>query len=244
MANTILILGAKSDIGRAVAHYFAEQGFNVQLAARNAADVSNDVSDLKLRYSVNVSAYDFDVLNFNTHPDFVSELTDMPDVVICVIGLLGDQLKAQKEWQHTRMVMDSNYSGPVSILNCFANAFEQRQRGCIIGISSVAGDRGRQSNYIYGSSKSAFSVYLSGLRNRLYKSGVNVLTVKPGFVNTKMTAEMDLPEKLTAEPEQVAKDIFKAYTKNKAVIYTRWFWRWIMLTIKNIPESIFKKLSL
>jgi short-subunit dehydrogenase len=140
--------------------------------------------------------------------------------------------------------METNYIGLALLLGQFANDFEKRGHGCIIGISSVAGDRGRKTNYIYGSAKAGFTAFLSGLRNRLYGFGVRVMTVKPGFVRTTMTEKMDLFEKLTATPEQVAQDVYKAYTKGKDVLYTLWFWRWIMLAINNIPEFIFKRLSL
>lgn len=129
-------------------------------------------------------------------------------------------------------------------MNVIANEYEQNKNGFIVGISSVAGDRGRKSNYIYGSAKAAFSAYLSGLRNRLHDANVQVLTVKPGFVNTQMTKGMELPEKLTAQPEEVARDIYAAQKKGKDVLYTRWFWRWIMLIIRNIPEFQFKKMSI
>ena len=121
---------------------------------------------------------------------------------------------------------------------------EKNKNGFIVGVSSVAGDRGRKANYIYGSSKAAFSAYLSGLRNRLFESKIQVLTVKPGFVATKMTDGLDLPEKLTAQPEEVAKDIFVAQQKGKDILYTKGIWRLIMLIIKHIPEFIFKKLSI
>jgi len=140
--------------------------------------------------------------------------------------------------------MDTNYTGVVSLFNIIANDFEKRKSGFIVGISSVAGDRGRKSNYIYGSAKAAFTAYLSGLRNRLYDAQVHVLTVKPGFVSTKMTEGMDLPEKLTAQPEEVAEDIYKAQQKGKNVLYTKWIWRWMMLIIRSIPEFQFKKMSI
>ena len=140
--------------------------------------------------------------------------------------------------------MDTNYTGLVSILNIVANDFEKNKNGFIVGISSVAGDRGRKSNFIYGSAKAAFATYLSGLRNRLFNLNVHVLTVKPGFVETKMTEGLNLPVKLTAKTEEVANDIFKAQQKGKNVIYTKWFWRYIMLIIKNIPEFYFKKMSI
>ena len=155
-----------------------------------------------------------------------------------------DQEDAEKDFIKTRLTIDTNYTGAVSILNVVANDFEARSSGFIIGISSVAGDRGRKANYIYGSSKAAFTAYLSGLRNRLCDSGVQVLTVKPGFVYTKMTKSLDLPEKLTAQPKEVAKDIFKAQHSGRNILYTKWMWRYIMLIIRLIPEFVFKKMSI
>lgn len=121
---------------------------------------------------------------------------------------------------------------------------EQNKNGSIVGVSFVAGDRGRKANYIYGSTKAAFSNYLSGLRNRVFDSNVNVLTVKPGFVATKMTEHLDLPEKLTATPEEVAEDIYKAQQKSKDVIYTKGIWRFVMIIIGMMPECKFKGMSL
>ena len=141
-------------------------------------------------------------------------------------------------------IIDTNYTGVISLLNIIANDFEKRKRGFIIGISSVAGDRGKKSNYLYGSAKVAFTTYLSGLRNRLYKANVHVLTVKPGFVNKHMTAKIDLTKRLTAQPEDVAKDIFDAQKSKKDILYTMWTWKWIMMFIKMIPEFLYKKTNL
>jgi len=161
--------------------------------------------------------------------------------VISAVGYLGEQDRAQSDFREAKKIIDTNYAGVVSLLNIIANDFEKRKNGFIVGISSVAGDRGRKSNYIYGSAKAALTTYLSGLRNRLYDANVQVLTVKPGFVATKMTEGMALPEKLTAQPEEVAEDIYKAQQKGRNVLYTKWMWRWVMLIIKSIPEFLFKK---
>ena len=174
----------------------------------------------------------------------MNKLEEKPLGVISAVGYLGDQEKAQTNFEEAKKIIDTNYTGIVSLFNIIANDFEQRRSGFIVGISSVAGDRGRKSNYIYGSAKAALTAYLSGLRNRLYDAQVNVLTVKPGFVATSMTAGMDLPEKLTAQPEEVAKDIYEAQQKGKNVLYTKWIWRWVMLIICNIPEFQFKKMSI
>ena len=160
------------------------------------------------------------------------------------MGYLGDQERAEQEAEEARLIFDTNYTGITSLLDVVARDYESKQEGTIIGISSVAGERGRKSNYYYGSAKAAFSSYLSGLRNRLHSSGVHVVTVKPGFVDTQMTEGMDLPKPLTAKPSQVAQSIYKAYNKKKNTIYVLWPWRWIMLIIKNIPEWQFKKMNL
>jgi len=157
---------------------------------------------------------------------------------------MSDQLQAESDWAACEKMLVVNYIGAVSILNLAAASYAGRHQGTIVGISSVAGERGRQSNYFYGSAKAGFTAYLSGLRNRLFREGVQVLTVKPGFVYTRMTEAMTLPALVTATPEQVANAIYKAVLAKKNVIYVKWFWRWIMLLIKMIPETVFKKMKL
>jgi short-subunit dehydrogenase len=189
-------------------------------------------------------AVEFDALDYNGHQDFYDKLQEKPLGVVCSVGYLGDQKKAELDFSEADKIIRTNYSGCVSILSIIASDFEKRQKGFIIGISSVAGDRGRQSNYYYGSAKAGFSAYLSGLRNRLSKSNVPILTVKPGFVDTKMIEGMGLPPLLIAQPEEVAESIYKSWKNRKNVVYTKWFWRWIMLLIKSIPEQLFKKMKL
>ena len=140
--------------------------------------------------------------------------------------------------------MRTNYEGPSLLLGVFAERFLARGTGSIVGVSSVAGDRGRGSNYVYGSAKAGFSAFLSGLRNRTAGSGVHVMTVKPGFVRTKMTAGMQLPELLLAEPADVGEAIFKGLSKRRNEIYTGPIWFYVMFVIRNIPEILFKKLKL
>lgn len=240
----ILILGAKSDIAKAVAHRFAREGFDLYLAARGRGELEPDLRDLYVRYSVRAEALEFDVLDYKGHETFYRDLKEKPAGVICVVGYLGDQELAQRDFQEAATILDTNFKGCVSILNVIASDLEARRDGFIITVSSVAGDRGRQSNYLYGSAKAGLTAYLSGLRNRLQRSGVHVMTVKPGFVNTAMTEGMGLPPLLTAEPAEVADDIYRAFQKKKDVLYTKWFWRYIMLIIRNIPERVFKRMKL
>lgn len=239
----VLILGAKSDIAKSIAHEYAKEGYDLYLAAREHATLEPVVNDLRIRHQVQAQSMEFDALNYESHESFYAQLDPKPLGVICVFGYLGDHERAKTDFAEAKKIIDINYTGCVSILNIVANDLEGRKEGFIIGVSSVAGDRGRQSNYYYGSAKAAFTAYLSGLRNRLYHSGVKVLTVKPGFVYTRMTEKMDLPAKLTAQPDEIARDVIKAHKKGKDVLYTKWYWRVILTIFKSMPETIFKRLK-
>lgn len=237
---TILVLGATSDIGYAIAKKFAQQKYNVQLAARDISPLSPMQSDIQVRYDVVCTLHTFDAEKFNTHSFFYDSLPVKPDVTICVFGYMNENEKVIADWNETQRTIHTNYTGAVSILNIIAQDYAKKKKGTIVGISSVAGERGRQSNYIYGSAKAGFTAYLSGLRNKLYHSGVHVVTVLPGFVYTKMTEHLSLPKLLTAQPSEVADAVYEAVVKRKNVIYVKWFWRWIMTIIKAVPEPVFK----
>ena len=239
-----MILGATSDMAVAIARQLALEGYSITLAARNTDRLAALEGDLRVRHKAMVSSARFDALDFASHDAFYRALPEKPDVVICVFGLLGDQAEAQENWSHCQDIIHSNYTGAVSILNVIATDFERRKKGTIVGVSSVAGERGRQSNYIYGSAKAGFTAYLSGLRNRLYRHGVHVVTVKPGFVRTKMIENLTTPGILTASPKTVARKISKAILRKKNVVYVLSIWAFIMLIIRLIPEGIFKKLKL
>ncbi|WP_375174438.1 SDR family oxidoreductase [Pseudooceanicola sp.] len=241
--RAVTILGARSDIAMACAHVFAAEGDQVTLAARQVETLQNAARDLELRHGGTVSLREFDVLDDTGLAAFVDG-AEVPDVVISAVGLLGDQTADERNVEAAARVMRSNFEGPALVLGAYANAMEARGSGVIVGISSVAGDRGRATNYIYGSAKAGFTAFLSGLRNRLAGRGVHVVTVKPGFVATKMTEHLDLPEKLTAAPEEVAQAVLKAVEKRRDVIYVRAIWRLVMGIIRLIPERVFKKLSI
>lgn len=241
----LLVLGANSDIARAVAAKFAQtQNANLYLGSRDITVLAKKAKDLEIRYQVKAVPLYFDAVDYASHRDFYYNLDPKPDGVILAFGSLGDQQAAQEDFQKARQIIEVNFLGAVSILEMVAADFEKRGQGFIIGLSSPAGDRGRQSNYLYGAAKGALTIYLSGLRNRLFRHNIRVLTVLPGFVQTKMTASMDLPDKLTATPEEVAEDICRGFQKGRDVIYTKWFWKWIMRAIKMMPETVFKRLSL
>ena len=242
--STVLVLGARSDVARVVARRFAAEGHAIQLAARDCGRLEADRNDLALRYRVPVSLHEFDALDVEGHAAFLQGLPVLPDTVICAVGLLGRQVADEGDVASAITVMRSNYEGPASILSHLANAFAARRSGSIIGISSVAGERGRATNYIYGSAKAGFTAFLSGLRNRLASQGVHVATICPGFIATRMTAGMDLPEKLTASAEEVAEAIFAAHRKRRDVVYVRPIWRLVMMVIRSIPEPVFKRMKI
>lgn len=241
---SVLILGAASDIARAIAHSYGRQGRNLVLAARNSVRLQRDASDLKSRYGVAVEVREFDVLDTGSHRAFLDGLPALPETAVCAVGLLAEEERCAQDFPLAELVMRTNYTGPVSILGELANRMQARGHGVIIGISSVAGDRGRATNYTYGSAKAALTAFLSGLRNRLHGSGVRVITVKPGFVATRMTQDMTLPRLLTARPEEVGRAVVAADRKQRDIVYVRPIWRLIMLIIVHLPERIFKRLRL
>jgi decaprenylphospho-beta-D-erythro-pentofuranosid-2-ulose 2-reductase len=240
----VLIIGARSDIALAVAHKYAALGRPIQLAARRAASLVAERDDIVLRYDVPVSLHEFDALAAQTHEAFVSELPALPDIAVCAVGYMGDQSASERDIAAAVCVMRSNFEGPASILAVLANRFAERGSGVLVGISSVAGERGRATNYVYGASKAGFTAFLSGLRNRLAKQGVHVVTVLPGFVATRMTEGMALPARLTAQPDEVADAIERAVRKSRNVVYVRPVWRLIMAGIRNIPEAVFKRMKI
>ncbi len=242
--KNVLLLGALSDIAKSTIHKFGENGYDLQLAARNLDDLQKLSDDLKIRYKIAINIYEFDILKTENHQNFIKNLREMPSIIICAVGLLGEQKKNENDSELRVKVLRTNYEGPVNIISDFANIFENRGYGTIVGISSVAGDRGRSTNYIYGSAKAGLTTFLSGLRNRLAKKNVHVITVLPGPVNTKMISNLEKPGLLTTNTSNVANDIYSAVLKKKNIIYTMKIWRIIMFIIKIIPEQIFKKLKI
>lgn len=241
----LLILGANSEVAQALARKFAqEKKADLFLASRDLDLLQKQARDLEIRYQVKAAPIYFDATDYASHRQFYRSLAPNPDGVILAFGYLGNQQQAQEDFSEARRIMETNFLGAVSILEVVAADFENRGRGFVIALGSVAGERGRRSNYIYGGGKGALNIYLGGLRHRLWRRRVRVLTALPGFIQTKMTEHLDLPEMLAATPEEAAADIYRAYQKGKDIIYTKWRWKWIMLGIKAVPETVFKRLKL
>jgi decaprenylphospho-beta-D-erythro-pentofuranosid-2-ulose 2-reductase len=241
---SVLIVGAHSDIGRALARAYAAAGRDLVLAARQPERLDRDAADLRLRHGVAVTLAEFDILDTARHETLLDELAVLPATVISVVGFMGEQPASEAEPGAAQLVLRSNFEAPALFLGAVAQRMAARGSGAIIGISSVAGERGRATNYVYGSAKAGFTAFLSGLRNRLAKQGVRVITVKPGFVATRMTEGMKLPARLTAQPEEVAAAVLKAEVRGRDILYVRPIWQLVMLVIRLIPEAVFKRLKL
>ncbi len=241
-----LILGATSPIARAVATEYAAAGMPVFVAARNVDEAERIAADLRIRFDVDAEAGAFDATAFDDHDEFVATVEEAIgpiEVGIVAFGYMGDQDVSEDDFEAARRVIDTNYTGAASICEAMAKRMSERRSGSIVGIASVAGDRGRKSNYMYGSAKGAFALYLQGLRNRLHEHGVHVLTVKLGFVDTRMTFGMETAIPV-ADPADAGRAIAEAERQRVNELYYPRFWRGIMGVIKAIPESLFKRLSL
>ncbi len=244
--NKILIFGATSAIAFETAKLFAKDGVSFYLCARSEADLKRLSDDLKVRGAKEVKYSTFDALDDNLAIKAIDDcLVKYPDLdgLIVAHGVLPDQKLCETNMEEMKQSIHINFINAAVILNYITGYFEKQGKGTIAVISSLAGERGRQSNYVYGSAKAALTSFLSGLRQRLHKSGVKVITIKPGFVDTPMTAHFK-KGLLFVKPEAAAKGIYNAITKEKDVVYLPWFWWWIRMIIIHIPEKIFKKIKL
>jgi decaprenylphospho-beta-D-erythro-pentofuranosid-2-ulose 2-reductase len=244
-APKIVVLGATSAIALAVSRMFASRGASFYLVARNEEKLSTVASDLQVRGATQVHTCVMDLDDTAHHAAMLQEadrLLQGIHIALVAHGVLGDQASAERDYPLTEQVFRTNLLSPVSLVTWLANYFTERKRGTIVVISSVAGDRGRKMNYVYGATKSGISAFLQGVRNRVDRLGVNVITIKAGFVATPMTAH--LPGGiLFATPERVARDIVKAIDRRRDVVYVPGYWRLIMWVVRGIPERIFKRLN-
>lgn len=245
MNKTVVIFGPTSAIARATAMSFAKQGFDIYLAGRDEEELKRITADLIIRYNIKVYQGIFEAEKIKTHTKFFDSIIKQAGEIAGVVVAFGymSSTADKHDLDNLQRLIAINFTGAASILTLCANYFETHKQGFIIGITSVAGDRGRQSNYIYGAAKGGLTVFLQGLRNRLHASGVRVITIKPGFVDTAMT--FGLPGLfLVASPNSIGEKIAASPKKKSDIIYLPWFWRYIMLIIKSIPEPIFKRLKL
>lgn len=244
--SNVAIFGATSAIAQETARCFAQDHATLCLVARNAEKLKTVETDLQVRGAEKTYRIPADLSLIENHFLLIEEVENQlgrMHTVLIAHGVLPDQRKTEESHEETIRSINTNMLSYISLLSMIANKMEAQGFGHIIVISSVAGDRGRQSNYTYGAAKAAVSVFCEGLRNRLFKYGVQVLTVKPGFVDSPMTTEFEKGI-LWVQPGYVGRKIYAAYLAKKDVLYTPFFWRYIMLIIKLIPEKVFKRLSL
>ena len=242
----VLALGATSAIAEATLRLFAARGARFFLVARNPDKLHAVAADLRTRGAGSVATQVMDLDDTSGHAAMLAAAAEnlgTIQIALLAHGVLGDQPQAEASYPAAEAILGTNFLAPVSMITWLANYFEGSRQGTLAVISSVAGDRGRKSNYVYGASKGALNIFLDGVRNRIDRSGVQVLTIKPGFVATPMTAH--LPQNaLFAHPSAVARGIVRAIETRKDVVYVPAFWGLIMLIIRSVPGRVFKKLNL
>lgn len=246
MTDNILIIGATSAIAGAIARAYARRGARLFLAGRDARRLEILADDLRVLGAKAVAVHDIDLADFAVHAELIESASawlERIDLTLIAHGILGDQRAEEGDFAQARRNFEINALSPISLLTHLVPVYRAQGQGTLAAIASVAGDRGRQSNFVYGAAKGALAIYLQGLRNRLYPDGVHVLTIKPGFVDTPMTR--DFPKgPLWVGPEVIARGIVRAVARRRNVVYLPWFWRPIMAIIKAIPEPLFKRLKL
>lgn len=246
----VAVVGATSSIGRAIATRLARDGARVVLCGRRVAELELIAKDIAIRTGSDARVVRYEALAFDEHAEFVRRAErafpgEEPGLegLVVVVGEMAEQTDAEADFALARRMIDVNYASVVSLCEELAPRLAANRGGFLCAIGSVAGDRGRQSNYLYGSTKAALATYVDGLRVRLAKAGVGVTLVKPGFVDTPMT--WGRPGVfLAAKPSVVARDVVRGIRRNRRVVYTPWFWRWILLAVRLAPDALFRRLAL
>jgi short-subunit dehydrogenase len=242
----VLIVGATSAIATETARVYAAYGARLFLTGRDGARLDGVAADLRVRGAGAVETAVLDVTDRRRGPEVLESAWAAfggLDVALLAHGVLPDQARCQASADETLAAIDVNLTSTVALLTPLANRFEASRAGCIAVITSVAGDRGRQSNYVYGAAKGGLDRFLEGLRNRLFRSGVSVVTLKPGFVDTPMTAGVRQGP-LFASARRAGRAVHRAIERRRDVAYIPWFWRPIMAIVRALPEPVFKRLRL
>jgi len=243
----MLIIGATSAIANACAREWAEQGCALFLVGRRTEALQQNAADLQARGASAVDCHTLDLLEIDGHAAMLEAAEAALgglDVVLVAHGTLPDQAACEADVQHTLAAFASNAGSPIALLTLIAERMRTQGHGTLAVLTSVAGERGRPSNYVYGSAKAALISFCEGLRARLFRSGVHLIDIRPGFVATPMTQGLDLPQALVAQPDAVAKRIVRGIERRVDVLYVPWFWSLIMRVIRAIPGPVFKRLSL
>jgi short-subunit dehydrogenase len=241
-STEILVISATSDIGKEICRNLLSRNYRLSITGRNLEATKDLAEQLQREFDETIDYYLLDLTQFENHDKFMINIKRFPENVIFCAGYYQDQDKALRDFQESFTTVAVNYLGAISILNRFAVEFMKKNKGQITAISSVAGIRGRQMNYIYGSAKAGLTTYLSGLRNKLYKSKVTITTILLGPVYTKMSEGHSLIPVITLSPKDAAEKIINAMESKKDELYIHWIWRYIMLVIQLIPEFVFKRL--
>ncbi len=245
--SRVLVVGGTSAIGEASAHVLASEGYDVDVAGRDLEAMDGIVSDVAIRHDVDTSVVTFQAREIAEHRDaltsYLSKTGDDLAGALWFVGYLAQGGQARASAEEIGRVIDVNLTSAISCLELVGDHLADQGKGCLGVVSSVAGDRGRSSNYLYGSAKAGLSAYAAGLRNRLHHQGVTVTTVKPGFVDTAMTYGRD-DMFLVADPEHVARDTVEATLAGRNVVYSPWYWRPVLTLLRAVPEPIFKRLKL
>ncbi len=245
LLSRVLILGATSGIAIAFARLLTARGASFFLVARDPEKLRAVEMDLKTRGAASVESRVLDLNDIASHPALLDDAVNalgVIDLAFIAHGVLGKQAETESSFPAAAAVLETNLLSAASLITWLANYFETNGKGTLAVLSSVAGDRGRRSNYVYGASKAGLNTLLAGVRNRIDRSGVNVLTIKPGWVDTPMTAGIE-PNLLFVSPQRAARDILRAIVKRKDVAYVPRFWAVIMFVVRCLPESVFKRLN-
>lgn len=246
--KAVIVLGALSAIAEATARLYAKEGARLILAGRNRERLSQVASDLLVRGAAQAEVWPLDLATADCNSEFtrmISGLGGSVDVVLLFYGVLGDQKRAEEDVAELRRILTVDFTSAAEWCMAAAAQLERQQHGVLVAVSSVAGDRGRQSNYAYGAAKAGLSTFVQGIAHRLAPTKARAVAVKLGFVDTPMTEHIDKGGPLWAKPEQVARRLKAVADRpTSPVVYIPWFWRWIMLLVRNAPAAVFHKTKL